>query len=415
MNRKPFLTPTAQSIISRKLMDPKLQQARDWFFQGIEHFEAGRMEPARAAFQTSLTLAPGRPSVLGNLGITLFRLGRFEEAIPMLQQATLADPAHAEAWTALGLSQVRLAHWQDAVDALQQATTLSPQDAALLVHQGECLLQLGRSTEALRAFDLAVTVDPENANAWSARGGLLRELHQLDAAATCFEKALALGADPELTSYYLASVKRTATPPLPPRHYVEALFDNYAADFQDHVVTQLRYQGHELLLRPLTHAKRRFHHALELGCGTGLCGSLIHPLTDVLDGVDISQAMLEQAQKLGIYRQLVHADIRSYLQSAEGGLDLVLAADVFIYVGDLADVFRSVRRLLVPEGRFVFTVEAPENEEDMQLLPSLRYAHSKRYIQQLAEVTGFKVDEIFNAPIRYDQAQPLEGMFVYLS
>jgi predicted TPR repeat methyltransferase len=396
-------------------MDPKLEQARDWFFQGIEHFEAGRLEPARAAFQTSLTLAPGRPSVLGNLGITLFHLGRLEEAVPLLQQVTSADPDHGDAWTCLGLSHANLAQWQDAVDALSQASKLFPQNAELLVRKGQSLLRLGRAPEAMQAFDRAVAVDPSHANAWSARGNLLRELHQLDDAAACFEKALALGADPELTSYYLASVRGTATPPLPPRRYVESLFDDYAADFQSHVVGSLRYQGYELLLRPLADAKRRFHRALELGCGTGLCAPLISPLVDVLDGVDISQAMLEQAQKLGIYRKLIHADIGSYLEAAEGEVDLVLAADVFIYVGDLADVFRSVRKLLVPGGRFAFTVEAPANDEDLQLLPSLRYAHSERYVRRLAEATGFQVDEIFSAPIRYDQARPLEAMYVYLS
>jgi predicted TPR repeat methyltransferase len=394
-------------------MDPKLEQARDWFFQGIEHFEAGRLEPARAAFETSLALAPGRPSVLGNLGITLFHLGRLEEAVPMLQQATSADPAYADAWTCLSLSHAALAQWQDAVDALRQASTLSPHNAELLFHHGQCLLRLGRSAEAMQAFDRAVAVDPKHANAWSARGDLLRELHQLDAAAACYEKALALGADPELTGYYLASVKGTTAPP--PRRYVEALFDDYAADFQNHVVGQLRYQGYELLLRPLADAGRRFPRALELGCGTGLCGPLLRPLVDVLDGIDISQAMLEQAQKLGIYRNLIHADIGAYLKTAEGEVDLVVAADVFIYVGDLAEVFRSVRRLLVPGGRFAFTVEAPDNDEDLQLLPSLRYAHSERYIRQLAQASGFTVDEMFSAPIRYDQAQPLEGMYVYLS
>lgn len=394
-------------------MDPKLEQARDWFFQGIEHFEAGRLEPACAAFQSSLALAPGRPSVLGNLGITLFHLGRLEEAVPMLRQATSADPAYADAWTCLGLSHAALAQWQDAVDALRQASTLSPQNAELLFHHGQCLLRLGRTAEAMQAFDRAVAVDPKHANAWSARGDLLRELHQLDAAAACYEKALALGADPELTGYYLASVKGTTAPP--PRRYVEALFDDYAADFQSHVVGQLRYQGYELLLRPLADAGRRFPRALELGCGTGLCGPLLRPLVDVLDGVDISQAMLEQAKKLGVYRELIHADIGAYLKMAEGEVDLVVAADVFIYVGDLADVFRSVRRLLVPGGRFAFTVEAPANDEDLQLLPSLRYAHSERYIRQLAQASGFTVDEIFSAPIRYDQAQPLAGMYVYLS
>jgi predicted TPR repeat methyltransferase len=396
-------------------MDPRLEEARKFFLQGIEYFEGGRFEQARAAFEDSLALAPGRPSVLGNLGITLFHLGHWQKAVRLLREATSADPAYADAWTCLALAHEAMAQWQQAVDALEQADALSPQPAQLWFSKGQWLLRLGQDQQALHAFDRALELAPEFADAWSARGSMMRELHRLDEAARSFEQALAFGGDPELNGYYLASVKGAASPPSPPRRYVEALFDDYAPDFQSHVVGQLRYQGYERLLRPLIDAKRRFRRALDLGCGTGLCGPLIHPLADVLDGVDISHAMLEQARKLGIYRELIHADIGTFLETAEGNADLVVAADVFIYVGDLAAIFKGIRRMLAPDGRFAFTVEAPSGDAGLQLLPSLRYAHSEAYIRELAGACGFRVDEIFRAPIRYDQAHPLEGLYVYLS
>lgn len=396
-------------------MDPKLDEARKLFFQGTEHYEGGRLEPALSAFEAALALVPGRPSVLGNVGITLFHLGRLEEAVPILRQATAADQDYADAWTCLALALEGLARWQEAVGALERACELSPQQEYLWFRKGQCLARVGRVQEAVTAFNRALAVAPEFADAWSALGSLLRELNQLDEAATCFEKALAFGADPELNGYYLASVKKTTAPPPPPRRYVESLFDDYAADFQSHVVEQLRYQGYERLLRPLLDAGHRAQRALDLGCGTGLCAPLIHPLAGVIDGIDISKAMLEQAGQLGIYRNLIHADIGSYLETAEENAGLVVAADVFIYVGDLANIFRSIRRILVPGGRFAFTVEAPAGDEDLQLLPSLRFAHSERYIRRLAEASGFSVDQIFRAPIRYDQTQPVEGLYVYLS
>ncbi|MDB5795388.1 MAG: tetratricopeptide repeat family protein [Noviherbaspirillum sp.] len=396
-------------------MDPKLDDARKLFLQGIDHFEAGRLEQARSAFEASLACAPGRPSVLGNLGITLFHLGRMEEAAPMLRQVTAADPDHAEAWTCLGLAHEARAQWREAVDALRRAAQLSPQKAQLWFRSAQCLMRLGRVDEALQAYDRALAAAPEFADAWSARGSLMREIHRLDEAAQCFEKALACGGDPELNRYYLASVKGANSVPAPPRRYVESLFDDYAAEFQSHLVGQLRYQGYERLLRPLVDSGRRFRRALDLGCGTGLCGPLLHSVADVLDGVDISQAMLDQSRRLGVYRQLIHADIGAFLKTAEESADLVVAADVFVYVGDLSAVFRSVHRILAPAGRFAFTVETPIGGEDMRLLPSLRYAHSERYVRRLADTCGFTVDEMFGAPIRYDQAKPVEGLYVYLS
>ncbi|WP_194722281.1 tetratricopeptide repeat protein [Noviherbaspirillum malthae] len=402
-------------------MDSALEQARTLFFQGVEHFEAGRLEQARAAFEASLSHAPGRPSVAGNLGITLCHLHRFAEAVPLLELATGADPAYADAWASLGLAQEALGRWPEAVEALEQAIRLSPGQAALQLHKAQCLLRQARVQDALHAFDQCLATAPEFAQAWSARGSLLRELNRLDEAAACFEKALAFGGDAELNGYYLASVRGNAAPsipPAPPRRYVEGLFDDYASDFQQHVVGQLGYQGYERLLRPLVDAGKTFGRALDLGCGTGLCAPLLRPIAETIDGVDISQAMLEQARRLGIYRELTHADIASYLAVSQEPADLVVAADVFIYVGELAEVFKHVRRLLAPSGRFLFTVEAPEGTQagqDLQLLPSLRYAHSEPYIRKLAQASGFRVDEIACAPIRHDQGRPVEGLYVYLA
>jgi tetratricopeptide (TPR) repeat protein len=290
----PAVTPL--SAESRR-MDPKLDEARQLFSQGTEHFDNGRFEQARAAFEAALTLAPGRPSVLGNLGITLFHLGRWQQAVRLLREATAADPAYADAWVGLALAHEALAQWQQAIDALERAGEQSSQQAELWFRKGQWLVRLGRVQEALPAFDRALALAPEFAQAWSARGSSMRELHRLDEAAQCFEKALAYGGDSELNGYYLASVTGNATPPPPPRRYVEALFDDYAADFQSHVVGQLRYQGYERLLRPLVEEQRRFRRALDLGCGTGLCGPLLHPVAEVLDGVDISKAMLDQARR----------------------------------------------------------------------------------------------------------------------
>ncbi len=395
-------------------MDADLEQARQNFFQGIEHFEAGRFAPARLCFEASLALAPGRASVLLNLGITLFRLGQWHEAVPVLQQAAAADPGQADVWTFLGLTHEALAQWQAAVECLARALELAPEQAGLWLTHGRCQLRLGSVELALQAFDRAVAAKPHLAEAWSDRGSLLRELHRLEDAALCFEKALSLGADPDLHGYYLASVRGTGGPATPPRMYVEALFDEYAADFKEHLVEQLRYQAHESLVRPLLNAARRYRAVLDLGCGSGLCGKLIHPLADSIDGVDVSRAMLEQARQLGVYRDLTHADLAPFLAETTRSANLVLAADVFIYVGELSAVFQSVRRILEPAGCFAFTVELSPEGQDVHLLPSLRYAHSASYVRRLAQLHGFKVRNIFTAPLRHDQLQPVPGLYVFL-
>jgi predicted TPR repeat methyltransferase len=394
--------------------DDQLAQSRTLFFEGIEHFESGRLEPARICFETCQALTPGRPSVLGNLGVTLFHLRQWQAAIPVLVQATTADPSLAEAWGCLGLANEAQGQWQAAAEALEKALALSPQQVRLWLSLGEVSLRLGNVKDALQAFDRAVQEDPSCASAWSERGSLLRELHQFEEAARCFERALVLGGDPELNGYYLAAVRAGDTVTTPPRRYVEALFDDYAADFQAHVVERLGYRGFEVLLQPLLNTGKRYGHVLDLGCGTGLCGPLIAPQADAIDGVDVSSAMLEQARKLGVYRELIHADLDEFLAATAVRSDLILAADVFIYVGDLAAVFRSARRILQPGGGLAFTVELAKEGRDVQLLPSLRFAHSEAYVRRLADEARFTGVRMFEAPIRHDQTAPIMGLYIYL-
>jgi predicted TPR repeat methyltransferase len=396
------------------VMETDLELARKYFFTGIEHFKAGRLAEARSSFEASLALSPGRPSVLVNLGITLYRLGQWQEAIAPLEQAAAAEPGQVDAWAFLGLARQALAQWSPASEALAHALKLTPDNAGLWLAYGRCQLALDAVQPALQSFERATAANPESAEAWSERGSLLREVHRLDEAAQCFEKALALGADAELHGYYLASVRGAGAPAAPPRRYVEALFDQYADDFQEHLVDKLRYQAHETLLRPLIDAGRRYATVLDLGCGSGLCGALIKPVADAVDGVDLSRAMLDQAERLGVYRRLVHADLAAFLADASLGAELVLAADVFIYVGDLVAVFGAVRSLLAPGGSFAFTVERAADGQEMQLLPSLRYAHSEAYVRRVAQEHGYRVRDLFSAPLREDQGRPVMGLYVYL-
>lgn len=390
------------------------EQSREIFFSGVDHFEAGRLLDARTCFENCLALTPERPSVHGNLGITLFHLGLPHESVAHLQKATAGDPENVEAWACLGLAHDTNGNWQMAIDALSSALALSDRSSVLWFRRGQCLMRLGRIEEALQAFDRSVDIDPNFAAAWSARGGLLREADQLEEAGQSFEKALASGADPELNGYYLASVRGAKTPAAAPRQYVEALFDDYAADFQGHLVERLGYRGYEVLLQPLVDSGKRFRSALDLGCGTGLCAAVIKSWVDTIDGIDISSEMLKQAAKLGVYRELLHEDLAEFLARTQRRVDLVIAADVLIYVGDLSSIFFSIGRILEPGGLFAFTVELTTDDKDFHLLPSLRYAHSEDYVRRLADQCGLHCADLRMAPLRHEQSVPVQGLYVYL-
>lgn len=124
--------------------------------------------------------------------------------------------------------------------------------------------------------------------------------------------------------------------------------------------------------------------------------------------------MLAQAQTRGIFRTLAHSDLAAFLEGDAEAYELILAADVFGYIGDLSAIFAAVRRRLLPGGCFAFTVEQGVAGADFNLLPNLRYTHDETYIRRLATANGFSLRELFVAPLRYDQTQPVMALYVYL-
>jgi predicted TPR repeat methyltransferase len=76
-------------------------------------------------------------------------------------------------------------------------------------------------------------------------------------------------------------------------------------------------------------------------------------------------------------------------------------------------VFAGVARVIKPGGVFCFSVEASKGE-DVALQRSLRYAHSRGYVERLATQHGFAITSTTAQPIREDQLQPISGLYFWL-
>jgi predicted TPR repeat methyltransferase len=364
-------------------MSATFEQAREFFTQGLAHYEAGRFAQAERDFTASLALVPARPSTLTNLGATKLKLGRVAEASELLREALEQEPDNLEA----------------------------------LGHRATALAELGLLPQALVCVERALSLEAAPGVLWTVRGNLLKELGRVDEARNAFQAGIEHGADAELSRYYLASLGEGEAPRNAPRQYVEALFDGYAEGFEEHLVKVLNYHAPDVLTDGLARMGRRFSRALDLGCGTGLCGPLVRPLADELHGVDLSHSMVEQARARGVYDAVWQDDIAAHLRSTSMRYDLVLAADVFIYVGALEEVFAGVAGAMDRGGVFCFSIESTHDQDgsaDFVLRPSLRYAHSAGYIRKLAEQYGFEISATQDHPIRDDQRTPIPGVFAWL-
>jgi len=397
-------------------MSDKFHQARQLFIDGTGHFDAGRFEEAQACFETSLALLPGRVSTLVNLAATLNALGRHEAALVLADEAIAAQPDDVDAWYQRSKALVTLRRHAEAVPTLERLLELRPDDALAWFHRAQALEYVDRQDDALGSYERAIELDPGFAQAHSHRASILKDQGRTGDAAAAYRQAIALGGDAVLNAFYLAALTGHEVPATPPRSYVEGLFDGYAGSFEEHLVGTLGYRAHNVLIEQLLGiGPRAYRSALDLGCGTGLCGPLVKPrLAEHIDGVDLSAPMLERARALGVYDRLEQADLLEHLARTGQHHDLVLAADVFIYVGALDAVFGAVRRVLEPGGDFCFSVEEAGDAIDFELRASLRYAHSQRYLRELAARCGFEVLRLHPQAIREEQRQPIAGLYACL-
>lgn len=393
------------------------ERAKQLFVEALGCFEAGHFEDAEQRFLSSLDLLPGRVSTLVNLAATRLELARPQEALGAADQVLAIEPDNLDAWFHRGSALGQLGRHAEALASYEKLLAIDGHLAQPWFRHGQTLQSLDRHEQALASYGRALEIDPGLAQAWSNRGGILRETMRLEEAAHAFKHAIAHGGDVELNAYFLASVDARAVPASAPGHYVESLFDDYAGQFDEHLVRVLNYRAHIVLAKHLEGlARGRFKSALDLGCGTGLCGPLVKPMAERLTGVDLSSRMLDKARALGVYDHLVQADIVDYLRTTDRSYDLVLAADVFIYVGELSPVFAAAYQSLNAAGIFCFSAElAQRDDQDFELLPSLRYAHSQRYLRELAAQHRFEIVKLLREPMREDQRRSIEGLFVYLT
>jgi predicted TPR repeat methyltransferase len=244
-------------------------------------------------------------------------------------------------------------------------------------------------------------------------------MRKLEEAVASFDKALALKPDLEIAQnnrmLALLELKKVSRIPA---HAVRALFDDYSSYYDAAMLEALSYRAPQHLreqfqrVAPGAAAPLRI---LDLGCGTGLAGDAFKDLTQGgrLDGIDLSEKMIDEARRRGIYTDLIVDDFESALAGLQREYDLVIGADSLIYSGELDGTFRGVGRVLKPGGLFLFTLEKMAGGEWEQTSAN-RFRHGEAYIRSAAERAGYEVLEITECPLRSESREPVAGYAVAL-
>ncbi len=266
-----------------------------------------------------------------------------------------------------------------AVDLLRDALTLVPHWAAGWYRLGEMEEAAGNRNAASAAWREALRLDPMD------RAGAALKLELIGEALP--GSSLAVG-------------------------FVETLFDQYADAFDTALVERLQYRVPEAITALLDEAgTAALAHVLDLGCGTGLMGERLRARSSYLEGLDISEGMLAKARLKGIYDRPERADIATFT-APDTRPDLVVAADVFAYLGRIDEIVARISKIIAPDGLLCFSVELCERESDIELRASRRYAHSRSYLLRILALNGFEILAERRMTLRLDRGEPIAGLVV---
>ncbi len=296
----------------------------------------------------------------------------------------------------------------------QRVLAVEPAHAAAFNLLGVLLAERLDHAGAVAAFSRSLAVRLHSSSAWHNLANSLDQLGRLDEARAAYAKAREL--DPALVEaqFELAALGGAAAPAAAPARYVERFFAAFASRYDEHLAG-LDDQGPALIeqaLRQLGSARPRYPVVVDLGCGTGRASAVLRPLAERLIGVDLAPAMLAKAQALGTYDELVCEGLLSYLERSPGSADLLVAADVLSYVGDLEPVLGAARRALKADGIVIFTAEAAAEFTGYELDRSRRYRHSLSYLEDTAKLQGFS-GKSQAVQLRTEPAGPVQG-FVFV-
>jgi predicted TPR repeat methyltransferase len=282
-------------------------------------------------------------------------------------------------------------------------------------------LARGDRDAAAEILEQVVETAPAFAAAWFALGQLREGEGDRERAVAAFMAAAdADREDHHGARLHLARLGAGEVIPAMTATYVRRLFDQHAPCFDESLLQRLDYRGPQILFEAVVAAARararpaRFNALLDLGCGTGLAGAPFRAAADHLTGIDLSSAMIEEARRKAIYDRLETGELIEFLAAeaaAQARYDLVLAADVLVYVADLAVVAAAVRRVLAPGGRFGFTVETHAGD-GVLLRESLRYAHGAAHVRAAVAGAGLRLARLAEVATRTERSEPVPGLLV---
>jgi predicted TPR repeat methyltransferase/TolA-binding protein len=376
-----------------------------------------KLDEAQACYARAVALQPTLLEAHRNIGLTLHAQNKPDQADAYLRQLITRHPKYLGGYWAL-LTVLKDQKKTDEILIICDAgLEHNPLDLSLLHAKGHTLRLMGQLEQSARHYRQAIEQQPQMPELYRYLTVVLMQSGDTAGAIEGLKNEIRLSPDDTSAQHLLASLQNITTDRAP-ASYVSELFNTYADSFDQHLVGKLEYRTHALVAQTILDTLGNDAHGLDildLGCGTGLFGEEAKDIKKTLVGIDLASKMIDLARQRGIYDELIVGDLVDYLVEVQPSqFDLVVATDVFVYIGDLLPVFRQISRILQPGRWFAFSLEAAaEADQDFTLGLSGRYQHSQNYIERLCTDFKFEIDRFTQTTIRKDHGRPIAG-YIYL-
>lgn len=373
--------------------------------------ENGNLSEALRIYGHLLNFLPHSHLLHFNCGLAYFDLQNFSKAELHYSNALTDAADDPDIHYNRGLNFRRLQRYEEAAKSFEIAFRIGDTSVDTLYNLALCHQDLDDDIEADRLYDIILSQDPKHQSSINNLAYLCHKTGDTKRAASLYAQLLKLNPEHQAARHMLSSITGT-TPDTAPLEYVESIFDNYADDFEQSLVENLQYRTPEVLYDFLGKSiqKRLYRKCLDLGCGTGLAGEQFKQCCDELTGIDISQKMLAITDKKNLYNKLVKDDITHFLQKSDQKYNLILAADVFTYMGDLEKMFTECSNAIASSGILLFSVEeALNSRKGFELKPTGRFGHSADYIEKLSKKTGWTMINHKLSKLRKEKGEWIMG------
>lgn len=386
------------------------------FTTAAQYQQNGQLERAIKIYIRLINTLPNVSLLHYNIALAYFDLDDKEQALNHYSAAFELEPNDPDILFNLALCCKACNLFDKAIEKYKELLVKEPANIDVLYNLGNCYKDNCDINNAILTYHTILEIEEHHRSTINNLAYLYHKSGD-EIQATVFYKKL-LQIDPKnVSAKYLVSALSGDSISSTPNEYVKTVFDNYSDSYEQSLVNELSYSVPTQLRETfdLTFPKTtQIENCLDLGCGSGLAAMEFSGICDSFVGVDLSEKMLQLASGKDIYESLFATDIESFLNQNEEFFDLILAADVFTYVGELLAIFEKLANCATDSCIFSFSTELLKDSSTFDLLKSGRFAYSREYITQTALNSGWQIVNTKTLGLRKERGQWIDGIIYFL-